>query len=342
MNIRNHSIAAVSALLCLIDAALLGARPVRADGQTPCVPPASLVAASNLFVETKSDGDYICVTITNISQQKVKVGLAIYKVCGCVPIRCDNNFGGLKQRLFDVDTLELEPGKWTVLCVKIPKCRWQVDAFVGDVLKCFPSGDNYGVCDSDPCNDRFLIGVATDCEKPTPINGTQVFPPTPSCMDCDCDEKNKGGTRTQGYYKNHQPARQAALANCGPFTLGPVTIATDCQAYDILWSNVAKLSDGTHRSELGKARIKLAHQLLTAQFNVCLFGLDPNSGVRTLINQANAALAGTDIALINSLQGQLDVYNNSGDGIAFPGNAQYDNAKGAGCTPDTADGVFFR
>ncbi len=160
-----------------------------------------------------------------------------------------------------------------------------------------------------------------------------VTPPPPPA--------GNGGTRTQGYYKNHQPARQAALAKCGSFDLGAGVIVTnDCQAYDILWANVAQTSTGADRSALGQARIKLAYQLLTAEFNACLFGAGADT--LTLIAQAKAAMGTTDITRINSLQAQLDAYNNSGDNIAFPGGVTYANKKGRGCRPNYADatGVF--
>lgn len=157
------------------------------------------------------------------------------------------------------------------------------------------------------------------------------------------------GTRTQGYYKNHQDARifglipgGIVLSNDNPGTAfnESLVVVTDADAYEILWANVAKLEDGAKRSALGQARIKLAHQLLTAELNARLFGA--SSSIQTLISAAIAAMSTTDINTINSLQSQLDTYNNSGDSVSFLNGSGYSNGKGSGSGPSLGDSPLFQ
>jgi hypothetical protein len=155
-----------------------------------------------------------------------------------------------------------------------------------------------------------------------------------------------GGSRTQGYYKNHQEAREFALgtpitpillANDNPAIPGiaPILVTSDADAYSILWANIAKTSTGANRSPLGQARIQLAHQLLTAELNRRLFG--PSAALDTLLFDAINAMSGTDISLILSLQGQLDAYNNAGEAASLNSS----NAKG-GPASSLGDNPLFQ
>lgn len=65
--------------------------------------------------------------------------------------------------------------------------------------------------------------------------------------------------------------------------------------------------------------MKLANHLMAAMANAYLLGTTPaqNGFSATLIQDARAALNGTDIVVMNTLMAQLDLFNNSGDAIAF-------------------------
>lgn len=152
------------------------------------------------------------------------------------------------------------------------------------------------------------------------------------------------GARTIGYWKNHSAGR--VDADVFPVTFCPgVAVSSDADACSILWANVAKTSNGTKRSDLGQARIKLAMQLLAVIFNEGVFGTNPE--VSALITNAKAALCGTNIATINSYHDLADAYNNDPDNhsVAFPNGTGYpsdgNNKAPNGCT-SLADGAFFQ
>jgi hypothetical protein len=60
----------------------------------------------------------------------------------------------------------------------------------------------------------------------------------------------------------------------------------------------------------------MLQQLVAAGLNAAAFGAEPD--ILALISNADAAFGGTNTALILSLAGQLDSYNNSGDNMAIP------------------------
>jgi hypothetical protein len=139
----------------------------------------------------------------------------------------------------------------------------------------------------------------------------------------------QGITRASGYWKTHLFAVQTAVNNHssdlgiligggGANQTQNLTNPTIGDVMAIFWANDTK-QGRDQRSALGKARIKLANHLIAAMANVCLLGTTTaqNGFSHTLIQDARAALDGNDTALMDTLVGQLDAFNNSGDAIAF-------------------------
>jgi hypothetical protein len=124
-----------------------------------------------------------------------------------------------------------------------------------------------------------------------------------------------GPTRTPGYYKTHESALEQCLAE-GSIDLGAMSVDTLAEALGLLWGSPATYSDGTKRSSYDQAWFLLARHTLVATCNTRLFGTDTEPA--NLIEQAIAALSGTDCDLMKQLQGMLDAYNNSGTEEDFP------------------------
>ena len=124
-----------------------------------------------------------------------------------------------------------------------------------------------------------------------------------------------GATRTIGFYKTHEVALQDCL-NQGPIDLGYVTISTLSQAEGILWGSPSRFQDGTPRKGLDQDRFLLARQTLGGICNYRLFGTVPSPS--NLLDEAVAALSGTNCADILALESQVDAYNSSGDNNNFP------------------------
>lgn len=125
-----------------------------------------------------------------------------------------------------------------------------------------------------------------------------------------------GPTRTQGFWKTHT-AFSLSVLSAHPITLGPRTITTGAELFGGLEANVAKTSTGAKRSALDQARIQLAHQYLAAALNCAAFGC--SAATQTLLANASAAYAGTDVSAINAYASQLDAFNSSGDSLAAAG-----------------------
>lgn len=133
-------------------------------------------------------------------------------------------------------------------------------------------------------------------------------------------------TRTWGFYKTHLTLFSAAVAS-GAINLGDLIVLNPQQSttvtHEDLMNTVGELSileaifytaPGASTTPLGQARLQLAHQLIAAEVNAYYLGtVTPD--IVTLINDARTALDGTDIALMNTLTGQLDTFNNSGDAV---------------------------
>jgi hypothetical protein len=133
-----------------------------------------------------------------------------------------------------------------------------------------------------------------------------------------CTAEQEGATRTLGFWKTHIDYTEHIFnAHCGgDVNLGWVVVDSNEDVFGILWSNPAKNSDGSKRTELCKARIKASIQALAALLNNCLdngaplpMGLTPG--------EIADILGGTDVDAIKDLGELLDDYNNSGDEVAI-------------------------
>ena len=139
-----------------------------------------------------------------------------------------------------------------------------------------------------------------------------------------CRQTGNGATRTWGFWKCHLAIFTDAVNNhCinlglltvtaeqgGPGTQNMVS-PTMGQLQAIFWT-----SPGKSTTALGAARLQLAHQLIAALANACFVGTQP--GDPNLLADSVAALDGTDTGLMNTLAGQLDTFNSSGDPISLP------------------------
>jgi len=103
------------------------------------------------------------------------------------------------------------------------------------------------------------------------------------------------------------------LTAAGGFNLGFTTVNTLNEALGYFWSK------GKNANALCDARQKAATQLIAAIANVSLLN-DPGTcaGAEQMIADAQAALAGCDIAAIREAAAELDAFNNSGDLEPFP------------------------
>jgi hypothetical protein len=150
-----------------------------------------------------------------------------------------------------------------------------------------------------------------------------------------CTFINSGAltTRTQGFWATHSWLVALVWSPSGT-TIGGITTngMTDAertlcgnpltveQVMGGFWANIAKTSDGTKRSALDQARMRLLQQLLAAILNNQLFGSSPSGTIS--IDDAKAAFCGTDITAINAAQAAMASFNTSGDSGAFtPGGS---------------------
>lgn len=115
-------------------------------------------------------GGQACATFINNSSTNQQVGIATYLI--------DRTNFNLNAQVFQTAaTATLMPGQTKTLCVPVPTCAYQVDAFVGAVIPRFEGSDYY--------LGRILDGILNGC----------FCPPT--------GETPKGCVLTHGYYKNH-------------------------------------------------------------------------------------------------------------------------------------------
>ena len=133
-------------------------------------------------------------------------------------------------------------------------------------------------------------------------------------------------TRTQGFWKTHTTFTSNIFTSkfSGGMILGSVsgyhiTISNTCQLFAVWYSDVnfetTKIGKKqVKRDDVEKARILLAHQLITAKINCAAFG-GCSSEINSLIASADAAYAGTSASNMNYWAGKLDSFNNSGDTI---------------------------
>ena len=106
---------------------------------------------------------------------------------------------------------------------------------------------------------------------------------------------------------------------------------------------IFRSAPGRSTTDVGQARLALAHQLIAAEANAHLVGTFPKDlgFSATLLTDAIAALDKTDINLMNALASQLDAFNNRGDNNALPlglspGAANSKGAAGLAVNPGAA------
>jgi len=115
-------------------------------------------------------GNQVCATFRNTSNTDQQVGLATYLI--------DRTNFSLDAQVFQTAaTATLAPGETRQLCLPVPTCAYQVDAFVGPVIQRFTGSYTY--------SGRILDGL---------LNG---------CFCVPTGEMPKGCVLTHGYYKNH-------------------------------------------------------------------------------------------------------------------------------------------
>jgi prealbumin domain-containing protein len=169
---------------------------------------------------------------------------------------------------------------------------------------------------------------------PTTVGGVNVSEAVTitqpgSIVECTFDNAVVSGvTRTQGFWATH-----TALSNLIWDTLVPTvdkqlctaTILTNAdpstelsapgtnQLMGGFWSNIAKTSTKTSRTDLDQARMQALQQYLAAAINVAQF----HSNTEAFLAAARTIYCGTDVSAIQGLIGTLGTYNSSGDAGAF-------------------------
>lgn len=131
---------------------------------------------------------------------------------------------------------------------------------------------------------------------------------------CAPEKPQPGPTRTMGFFKTHEEALSACLAE-GDIDLGFVTVDTLEEALGLLWARPSRYESGAPRSDLDRARFLLGRQTLVAICNNRLFGSSPGGG---LIGEAVETLEGTDCARMLELEALITAFNESGDDEDFP------------------------
>ena len=142
-----------------------------------------------------------------------------------------------------------------------------------------------------------------------------------------------GATRTIGFWQTHTEFTGKVFANelGGEMLIGTTIsghkgnitniVATgQSQLFGAFYAPIANKTTGKgknfKRDALDQARIQMLQQLVAAKLNCAAFGC--GAATQLLIANSDAAYAGSDKNLIQSLTGQLDTYNNSGDSYAIP------------------------
>lgn len=159
-------------------------------------------------------------------------------------------------------------------------------------------------------------GQPTICDvngQGQPVTATSICEVTVTCEVTQCV------TRTQGYWFNHVTGGagcatlQAAIAAAGgSFNLGFTTVDLG-EALGYFWTR------GKNANTLCAARQKAATQLIAAIANTVLLNAEGACTTGAdLVAEAQAVLAGCDIAAIKAIAAELDAFNNGGDLLEFP------------------------
>jgi len=141
-------------------------------------------------------------------------------------------------------------------------------------------------------------------------------------------------TRSAGFWRTHPGALDLAL------TLGVdlgMVGDQDCTLLDIGTAEAIFWTHTSGHSCLGKARIKLASQLIAAICNVKAFGAAPLFD----LNETVASLDGTDIAEMNCWTVTLESFNTSNEGTIPSAYNMSADPKGARALANTLNGVIY-
>jgi hypothetical protein len=122
-------------------------------------------------------------------------------------------------------------------------------------------------------------------------------------------------TRTQGFWGTHESFTSAIFAEFFPGGMhigvaphkGIITnIEADGQSelFGAFWANISHTTTKDKRSDLDQSRMQMLQQLVAAKLNAAAFGASP--ATLALLSDADAAYAGTNGALIDSLEGHAN------------------------------------
>lgn len=173
-------------------------------------------------------------------------------------------------------------------------------------------------------NTEFTVnGIGTD-PLGNPVNG-----PTYASETTKLTVKVIGATRTIGFWQTHTDFTTKIFnnylnssnkfvgenANVVDGTTHKGKITTVGQLFGGFYAPIAKTTTGAKRTPVDQARVQMLQQLLAAKLNCAAFNC--SQVTINLIASADAAYKAGDKNLINSLAGQLDAFNNSGDNVAI-------------------------
>ncbi len=190
---------------------------------------------------------------------------------------------------------------------------------------------------SDTATVNALFGTipvtASDAANYTGLAAPTVFP-----------------TRTLGFWQNHTAFTTSIFAQFFPAgmkigvaphkgTITNIQQTGKSQLFGAFFASIPMTTSKDKRSDLDKARIQMLQQLVAAKLNAAAFGA--SASTLTLISNADAAYAGTNVALILDLTGQLDIYNNSGDNLPLPSGLPDQGRATPQTSRDIADLAFW-
>jgi len=192
------------------------------------------------------------------------------------------------------------------------------------------ANNSYGVTETIP-NDYWKLKSITcvgASDYTTTTSGVTINLKPGEDITCTFLNEKQSPTRTQGFWKTHTSfTSDIFTANFllpSGMTLGLtsghyVTIDSTAKLFGAWYSDVnfettIVNKKQVKRDPIEKARILLAHQLITAKLNCAAFGGCPTS-INSMIASADAAYAGTNIGAMNTAMSALDAFNNSGDTI---------------------------
>jgi outer membrane biosynthesis protein TonB len=172
-----------------------------------------------------------------------------------------------------------------------------------------------------------------------------------------CTFTNSGAftTRTQGFWATHFELAVAAwfggtegghtfdgvaaVAGIGDTLICGRAIDDDAKLMGAFWASISKKSDGTKRSPIDQARMRLLQQLIAAELNASAFGSSPSVGS---FAAWETALCGDDLNAIKTAASQAAAFNEAGDsGLFTPGMSADPKASKAAATANDRAGIKF-